>query len=111
MEREAQFSPDGQYMAYSSSESGQREVYVEPIPRDGHRWQMSTDYGREPRWRGDGRELFYLGREERLMAVPVRAHGRGLEVDKPVAAVHTPGSRIGRPLPLRRGRSTGSGFW
>lgn len=84
MEREAQFSPDGKYMAYSSSESGQREVYVEPIPRDGHRWKISTDFGREPRWRGDGRELFYLGREERLMAVPVRYTAGGLEVDKPV---------------------------
>ncbi len=42
MEREAQFSPDGRFMAYSSSESRQREVYVEPIPRDGRRWQVST---------------------------------------------------------------------
>ena len=66
MEREAQFSPDGRFMAYSSSESRQREVYVEPIPRDGRRWQVSNDYGREPRWRGDGRELFYLGREDQL---------------------------------------------
>ena len=72
MEREAQFSPDGQFMAYSSSESRQREVYVEPIPRDGRRWQVSTDYGKEPRWRGDGRELFYLGREDQLTAVSVQ---------------------------------------
>jgi eukaryotic-like serine/threonine-protein kinase len=85
MEREAQFSPDGRFMAYSSSESRQREVYVEPIPRDGRRWQVSTDYGKEPRWRGDGRELFYLGREDQLTAVAVRPAPGGLEFDRPVA--------------------------
>jgi hypothetical protein len=83
MEREAQFSPDGGFMTYSSSESGQREVYVEPIPRDGRRWQVSNDYGREPRWRGDGRELFYLGREDQLMAVTVQATATGLAFDRP----------------------------
>ena len=84
MEREAQFSPDGRFMAYSSSESRQREVYVEPIPRDGRRWQVSNDYGREPRWRGDGRELFYLGREDQLTAVAVQATAAGLAFDRPV---------------------------
>lgn len=78
MEREAQFSPDGKYMAYSSSESRQREVYVEPIPRDGRRWKVSSDYGREPRWRGDGREIFYLGRNDTLTAVAVTRTADGL---------------------------------
>ena len=85
MEREPQFSPDGRFMAYSSSESGTREVYVEPIPRDSRRWKVSDDFGREPRWRGDGHELFYLGRDEALMAVPVRRATDGLEFDKPAA--------------------------
>lgn len=83
MEREAQFSPDGKYMAYSSSESRTREVYVEPIPRDGRRWKVSTDYGREPRWRGDGRELFYLGRNEQLTAVAVAPSPGGLSFGIP----------------------------
>jgi dipeptidyl aminopeptidase/acylaminoacyl peptidase len=83
MEREAQFSPDGRFMAYSSSESRQREVYVEPIPRDGRRWQVSNDYGREPRWRGDGLELFYLGREDQLTAVAVQATATGLAFERP----------------------------
>lgn len=83
MEREAQFSPDGRFMAYSSSESGQREVYVEPIPRDGRRWQVSSDYGREPRWRGDGRELFYLGRDDQLAAVAVQTRAAGLAFERP----------------------------
>ncbi len=94
MEREAQFSPDGRFMAYSSSESRQREVYVEPIPRDGRRWQVSNDYGREPRWRGDGRELFYLGREDHLTAVPVTSVAAGLA--------------FGRPTPLFKLRIRGS---
>ena len=83
MEREAQFSPDGKYMAYSSSESRQREVYVEPIPRDGRRWKVSADFGREPRWRSDGRELFYLGRSDTLTAVGVRTSTGGLDFDRP----------------------------
>jgi hypothetical protein len=83
MEREAQFSPDGKYMAYSSSESRQREVYVEPVPRDGRRWKVSADFGREPRWRPDGKELFYLGRNDTLTAVAVREAASGLEFDKP----------------------------
>jgi dipeptidyl aminopeptidase/acylaminoacyl peptidase len=85
MEREAQFSPDGALMAYSSSESGQREIYVEPVPRDGRRWKVSDDFGREPRWRGDGRELFYLGRENTLMAVPVTASPGGVRFGRPAA--------------------------
>ena len=83
MEREAQFSPDGRYMAYSSSESGQREVYVEPIPRDRRRWKVSNDYGREPRWRADGREVFYLGRNDTLTAVAVDATEAGLDFARP----------------------------
>jgi Tol biopolymer transport system component len=83
MEREAQFSPDGKYMAYSSSESRQREVYVEPIPRDGRRWKVSSDFGREPRWRSDGKELFYLGRNDTLTAVSVRHTTAGLDFDRP----------------------------
>jgi serine/threonine-protein kinase len=83
MEREAQFSPDGKFMAYSSSESRQREVYVEPIPRDGRRWKVSADFGREPRWSADGRELYYLGRKDTLTAVPVRHTPSGLDFDRP----------------------------
>ena len=83
MEREAQFSPNGRFMAYSSSESRQREVYVEPIPRDGRRWKVSGDFGREPRWRPDGRELFYLGRNDTLTAVAVHETASGLDFGRP----------------------------
>jgi len=53
------FSPDGKWMAYVSDESGRTEVYVRPFPGPGQKFVVSSDGGMEPRWRGDGRELFY----------------------------------------------------
>jgi serine/threonine protein kinase len=67
----ARFSPDGRWVAYSSAESGRHQIYVQPFPNADGRWQLSTDGGSEPRWRGDGRELFFIGSDRRLMAVPV----------------------------------------
>jgi Tol biopolymer transport system component len=52
-------SPDGRWLAYSSDESGRDEVYVQPFPEGGRRWQVSRSGGVFPRWRGDGRELFF----------------------------------------------------
>src|SRR6185436_2626009 len=71
-----QFSPDGRWVAYSSRESGQRQVYVQPAPKaDGApqaagKWQVSTDGGQSPRWARSGRELFYRN-GDRMMAVAV----------------------------------------
>jgi serine/threonine protein kinase/Tol biopolymer transport system component len=62
-------SPDGQYVAYTSSEAETPEVFVEPLPPSGTRWQVSTNGGAEPHWRGDGRELFYLSPDGGLMSV------------------------------------------
>jgi eukaryotic-like serine/threonine-protein kinase len=56
-------------VAYNSTESGQAEVYVVPFSRTGAKWQISSDGGAQPRWRGDGRELFYLSPDETMMAV------------------------------------------
>ncbi|MGE0353557.1 MAG: protein kinase [Gemmatimonadales bacterium] len=65
-------SPDGRWLAYASNESGVNEIYVRPFPRtDGGRWQVSNGGGITPRWSRDGRELFYLGPDLRLFAVPV----------------------------------------
>jgi serine/threonine-protein kinase len=67
----AALSPDGRWMAYSSDESGQREVYVRPFPDvNGGRWQVSSGGGLWPLWNPDGRELFYVG-SEGMMAVPI----------------------------------------
>ena len=69
-EREGSLSPNGSWMVYDSTESGRREVYVQSFPTPGSKWQVSTQGGSTPKWRKDGRELFYLANDNRLMAVP-----------------------------------------
>ena len=58
-ESQGQFSPDGRWVAYASDESGRPEVYVQPFPGPGPKIQISTAGGIQPRWRRDGKELFY----------------------------------------------------
>jgi Tol biopolymer transport system component len=68
------FSPDGRWVAYTSDESGKPEVYVQPFPATsggGGKWQVSKGNGSQPRWRRDGKELFYLTFDNKLMAVDV----------------------------------------
>jgi serine/threonine protein kinase/Tol biopolymer transport system component len=76
-------SPDGQWMAYSSDESGRYEVYVQSFPRGGSKRQVSTDGGIGPHWRGDGKELFYHASDGKLMAVAVKG-GASFEASAPV---------------------------
>ncbi len=64
------FSPDGRYFAYVSDESGQDEVYVKPYPEGTWRVQVSLDGGAQPRWRGDGREIYYVN-DDTLIAASV----------------------------------------
>jgi len=66
-----QVSPDGRWLAYSSNESGQYDVYVRSFPEPTGKWQVSQGGGVFPRWRGDGKELYYYAAAERLMAVPI----------------------------------------
>ncbi|MEO8587685.1 MAG: protein kinase [Acidobacteriota bacterium] len=66
------FSPDGRYLAYQSNESGRMEIYVQSFPGPGGKWQVSTSGGREPQWRADGKELFYRGLDQRVMAVDIQ---------------------------------------
>jgi Tol biopolymer transport system component len=68
----ASFSPDGGWFAYQSNESGKFEIYVRPFPGPGGRWQVSTDGGQDPHWSHDGREIFYLDANERLVSVSVQ---------------------------------------
>ena len=68
-----QFSPDGRWVAYASNESGRSEIYVQPYPADGGKWQVSTDGGIQPRWREDGKELFYLTGDDRVMMAEIEA--------------------------------------
>ena len=71
-EGQGQFSPDGRWMAHTSDESGRREVYVLAFPVPGGKVQISTAGGEFPKWRNDGKEIFYLAPDRRLMAVPVQ---------------------------------------
>ena len=66
------FSPDGRWIAYVSDESGGPEIYVQPYPGPGGKWQMSANGGIEPAWNPNGRELFYRN-GDRMMAVPITA--------------------------------------
>jgi Tol biopolymer transport system component len=77
----AQFSPDGHWVAYSSDESGQLEVYVAPFPWTGAKWQVSNGGGVLPRWRRDGKEIFFLRMgSASTFATEVDAHGSSFEV-------------------------------
>ena len=69
---QARLSPDGKWLAYSSEESGKAEIYVQPFPQGGGKWQISTAGGNDARWSRDGKELFYLAADQKLMAVPLR---------------------------------------
>jgi Tol biopolymer transport system component len=66
-----QISPDGKWVAYASDESGNWEIYVTSFPGAAGKWQVSRGGGTEPRWRGDGKEIFYIAPSGMLMAVPV----------------------------------------
>jgi serine/threonine protein kinase len=66
-----QISPDGKWVAYASNESGDWEVYVTTFPAATGKWQVSRGGGSEPRWRGDGKEIFYIGPKSMLTAVTV----------------------------------------
>jgi dipeptidyl aminopeptidase/acylaminoacyl peptidase len=77
------FSPDGKWIAYLSDESGSYQVYVQSFPPSGGQWQISSEGGSFPRFRRDGKELFYLAENGKLMAVEVKANTSGLEFSAP----------------------------
>ena len=74
-EIQGRLSPNGRWMAYTSNTSGTLEVYVQPTSPSGGKWLISTAGGFDPRWRRDGRELFYIAANQMLMAVPVKTEG------------------------------------
>jgi len=73
-EGQSQLSPDGRFLAYTSNVSGRFEVYVQTFPDPTSRWQVSTEGGADPRWRADGRELFYIAADRSMTAVDVQTH-------------------------------------
>ena len=94
-ERSAQFSPDGRWVAYHSNESGQNEIYIRPFAAPAAsgvaanaaagQWQVSTAGGIYPKWRSDGRELYYIGPNGEMMAAAIAATATTLEPGAPVA--------------------------
>ena len=83
-EANAQFSPDGKWVAYESDESGREEVYIQAFPSTGAKWQVSNNSGIQPRWRGDGRELFFISdTTQRLWAAGIHAYAGRVEIGTP----------------------------
>ncbi len=72
-EKQGRLSPDGRWMAYTSDETGRYEVYVQPFPAGGGKWQISIGGGEQPSWRRDGKELYYVGEAQKLIVVGVDA--------------------------------------
>jgi serine/threonine protein kinase len=95
-ERLGQFSPDGHWVAYISNESGRFEVYVRPFPiiAGGGKWMISSGGGTQPRWRRDGKELFFISPDGKLVAVEVR---------------QIPEFQVGSPKPLFQTQIWGAG--
>ena len=85
----AKFSPNGRFIAYSSDESGRNEVYVQTFPASSGKWQISAGGGAQPRWRRDGRELFYISPDRKLMEVEVKSDTSTFEVGTPKALFQT----------------------
>jgi Tol biopolymer transport system component len=66
------FSPDGRWLAYASNESGRFEIYVQPFPGPGGKWQISTSGGTQPRWARGGKELFFIAPGGKIMSVEIQ---------------------------------------
>lgn len=94
-ERRAQFSPDGHWVVYTSNESGRYEIYLRPFNGNapgaptGGQWQVSTSGGISPKWRADGKELYYIAPDGKLMAVPIATSSATIAPGTPVALFQT----------------------
>ena len=108
-ETEARFSPDGRWMAYVSNESGLSQIYVQSVPPSGTKYQISASGGVAPQWRRDGKELFYVSADQKLMAAPIKL-GATVEVGAPEALFHHP-SNVATTRPTMRRCRTASVFW
>jgi Tol biopolymer transport system component len=84
----AQLSPDGRWVAYASNETGSMEIYVSPFPSVNGKWQVSDGGGQEPRWRQDGKELFYVSADGKMMSVGVTT-GASFKAGTPVTLFQT----------------------
>ena len=88
-ETEGQFSPDGKWVAFVSNESGRPEVFVQSFPEGRARTQVSTAGGTQVRWSGDGKEIFYVAPDGKMMAVSIAFGGASPDVKLPVPLFQT----------------------
>jgi Tol biopolymer transport system component len=84
------FSPDGRWVAYTSNETGRQEIYVQRFPAPSAKSRISVSGGQRPRWRRDGKEIFYVGDDGRLMATQIKA-GATVEASAPKPVFNLPG--------------------
>ena len=84
-ELNGQFSPDGRFVAYETNESNRFEIVVQAFPVASGKWQVSTGGGIQPRWRADGKELYFQAPDGKLMAASISAAGETLSAGTPVA--------------------------
>src|SRR5205823_12416146 len=98
-ERNGQFSPDGNWIAYQSNESGRFEIYVQPFPGPGGKFQISSNGGLQPRWNKNGKEIFYVSLDSKMMAVPVKVSPDGQSLETGTPAALFPVRIAGGPVP------------
>ena len=84
-----QFSPDGRWVAYQSNETGTYEIYVRPFAAGGEPFPISTAGGVYPRWSRDGKELYYVAPDAKMIAVPIRATAATIEAGAPATLFQT----------------------
>jgi Tol biopolymer transport system component len=92
-EHRGQFSPNGRFVAYVSNEPGQHQIFVRPFPASDNQWQVSSGGGIQPRWSHDGKELYYIALDGKLMAVTITMTNGAIEAGtpKPLFQTRTPG--------------------
>ena len=88
-EHNGKLSPDGRWLAYNSTENGRYEVYVQPMPQTGSKWLISRGGGQRPLWSADGRQLYFIAPDRKLMAMAVRIEGTNLMPSPPIALMDT----------------------
>ncbi|HEY3028155.1 MAG TPA: protein kinase [Pyrinomonadaceae bacterium] len=89
IEFQSRFSPNGKWVAYASNELGVNQIYVRPFPPSAGQWMVSTNGGSQPRWSGNGKELFYLGLDRKLMVVEVNEDGNNFTAGTPKPLLDT----------------------
>jgi eukaryotic-like serine/threonine-protein kinase len=99
-ERDGQFSPDGKWIAYQSNESGQFEIYLQPFPGPGGKFRISSEGGAQPRWNKNGKEVFYVSLDSKMMAAPMKLSPDGQSLEAGTPAALFPVRIAGGPLPI-----------